>query len=48
MCDLTTKELKKKEEEILGVEKQALVESEEKKRLESQMKDMTSKLPIYN
>ena len=42
-CDLTTKELEKKKEEISGVKKQALVESEENKRLESQMKDLSSK-----
>lgn len=42
-CALTTRELEKKKEEISGVKKQAFVASDEKKRLESQMKDMSSK-----
>ena len=42
-CALTTRELEKKKEEISSVKKQALVESEETKRLESRMKEMSSK-----
>ena len=42
-CALTSKELEKKKVEISGVKKQAFVAGDEKKRLESQMKDMSSK-----
>ena len=42
-CDLATRELEKKKQEISSVKKQGLVATDEKKRLESQMKDMSSK-----
>lgn len=42
-CALTTRDLEKKKEEISSVKKQALVASDENRRLESRMKDMSSK-----
>lgn len=42
-CDRTTRELEKKKEEIISLKKQALVASDENKRLETQMKDLSCK-----